>query len=61
MTANQIRALDDAALYELSMQKGRRGNASTDAGGRSRAMNEYCHGNECVNRVTDWLQRPAKE
>lgn len=31
MTANQIRALDDAALYELSLQKGRRGNASTDA------------------------------
>lgn len=22
---------------------------------------EYCHGNECVNRVTDWLQQPAKE
>ena len=31
MTANQIRALDDAALYELSLQKGRRCNASTDA------------------------------
>ena len=22
---------------------------------------EYCHGNECVKRVTDWLQQPAKE
>ena len=22
---------------------------------------EYCHGNECIKRVTDWLQQPAKE
>lgn len=22
---------------------------------------EYCHGNECVKRVTDWLRQPAKE
>ena len=22
---------------------------------------EYCHGNECVKRVADWLQQPAKE
>ena len=22
---------------------------------------EYCHGNECVKRVTDWLQQPVKE
>ncbi len=22
---------------------------------------EYCHGNECVKRVTDWLKQPAKE
>ena len=21
---------------------------------------EYCHGNECVKRVTDWLQQPAE-
>ena len=22
---------------------------------------EYCHGNECVKRVTDWLKQPVKE
>ena len=22
---------------------------------------EYCHGNECVERVTRWLKQPAKE
>ena len=22
---------------------------------------EYCHGNECVKRVTRWLKQPAKE
>jgi hypothetical protein len=22
---------------------------------------EYCHGNECVKLVTEWLQQPAKE
>jgi hypothetical protein len=22
---------------------------------------EYCHGNECVKRVTGWLQQLAKE
>lgn len=22
---------------------------------------EYCHGNECVKRVTDWLRQPVKE
>ena len=21
---------------------------------------EYCHGDECVKRVTDWLQQPAE-
>lgn len=21
---------------------------------------EYCHGNECVKRVTDWLKQPAE-
>ena len=21
---------------------------------------EYCHGNECVKRVTDWLRQPAE-
>jgi len=31
VTVEQIRALDDDALWKLSMQKGRRGNASTDA------------------------------
>ncbi len=25
------------------------------------AGDEYCHGNECVKRVTDWLRQPAKE
>ena len=24
-------------------------------------MDEYCHGNECVERVTRWLKHPAKE
>ena len=22
---------------------------------------EYCHGNECIERVVSWLQQPAKE
>ncbi len=22
---------------------------------------EYCHGNECVKRMIDWLQQPVKE
>ena len=22
---------------------------------------EYCHGNECIERVTNWLKQPAKE
>ena len=51
--ADRIRAMSDEELAEWLV----------DATICERVCDEdeYCHGNECVKRVTDWLRQPAKE
>ena len=51
--ADRIRSMNDEELARWLV----------DATVCERVCNEdeYCHGNECIERVTSWLKQPAKE
>ena len=51
--ADRIRSMSDEELAEWLV-----GNTVCE---RVCGEDEYCHGDECVERVTRWLKQPAKE